>query len=533
MSRPLRLLLVEDSDDDAQLLLRELRHEGFNPLFERVDTMEAMNAALDRQEWDIIISDHAMPAFSSLRALALMKEKQLDLPFIIVSGLIGEEMAVAAMKSGAHDYLLKGRLARLGPAVQRELREAQVRQARRRSEEALRESEERFRQLAENIGAVFFIHEQLKGGTLGRLLYVSPGYVKIWGCSRKGLYHDGGSWLNGVHLQDRERVLEELPNMAMGKFDMEFRILRSNKETRWVHFRAFPVQNERGEIYRIAAIAEDITPRKESERTIETYTRELHSSIEELRATEEELRASNEELASARDEAQAASEAKDQFLAVLSHELRTPLTPILTLASMLRTDKTLPKRVAEMLEIIHRNVQLESHLIEDLLELTRIRHRKLDLKLARVDIHQSIQAALAICQNEIEEKKLGLVVKLAARRHHVRGDAARLQQLFWNLIQNAVKFTPSPGRITIRSLNRGEEIVLEFADTGVGITRSLLPKVFNAFEQGGHKVTHQYGGLGLGLAISKAVVEAHRGEISARSPGKNLGSIFRVRLATI
>jgi PAS domain S-box-containing protein len=533
VSRPLRLLLVEDSDDDAQLLLRELRHEGFNPLFERVDTMEAMNAALDRQEWDIIISDHAMPAFSSLRALALMKEKELDLPFIIVSGLIGEEMAVEAMKSGAHDYLLKGRLARLGPAVERELREAQVRQARRRSEEALRESEERFRQLAENIEAVFFIHERLQVGALGRLLYVSSGYAKLWGRPRKGLYHEGGSWLNGVHSQDRERVLAELPNIAVGKFDTEFRILRSNRETRWVHFRAFPVQNERAEIYRIAAIAEDITSRKESEQTIETYTRELHSSIEELRATEEELRASNEELASARDEAQAASEAKDQFLAVLSHELRTPLTPILTLASMLRTDKTLPKRVSEMLEIIHRNVQLESHLIEDLLDLTRIRHRKLDLKLARVDIHQSIEATLDVCQTEIEEKKLELVVKLAARRHHVRGDAARLQQLFWNLIQNAVKFTPCPGRITIRSLNRGDEIVVEFADTGVGITRSLLPKVFNAFEQGGHKVTHQYGGLGLGLAISKAVVEAHRGEISARSSGKNLGSIFRVRLSTI
>jgi DNA-binding NtrC family response regulator len=176
--------LVEDSDDDAQLLLRELRHEGFNPLFERVDTMEAMNAALDRQEWDIIISDHAMPAFSSLRALALMKEKQLDLPFIIVSGLIGEEMAVAAMKSGAHDYLLKGRLARLGPAVQRELREAQVRQARRRSEEALRESEERFRQLAENIGAVF--HPQLKGAP-GPPALRRPWLRKDLGCSRKGL----------------------------------------------------------------------------------------------------------------------------------------------------------------------------------------------------------------------------------------------------------------------------------------------------------------------------------------------------------
>src|SRR5438552_3797662 len=139
MTIPLRVLLVEDSGDDADLLLHELRRGGYGPTFELVDTGEAMSAALDRQSWEVVIADYSMPRFSAPAALMLMKEKGLDLPFIIVSGTIGEAIAVAAMKSGAHDYLIKGQLARLVPAVERELREAEVRRARRRAEQALRE----------------------------------------------------------------------------------------------------------------------------------------------------------------------------------------------------------------------------------------------------------------------------------------------------------------------------------------------------------------------------------------------------------
>ena len=133
MSQPLNVLLVEDLEDDVELLVRELRRGGYEPNFERVDSLEGMTAALDRQKWDVVISDHNMPNFSAPAALKLLKERQQDLPFIIVSGNIGEDIAVASMKAGAHDYLMKGKLARLVPAVDRELREAEGRRARRRS----------------------------------------------------------------------------------------------------------------------------------------------------------------------------------------------------------------------------------------------------------------------------------------------------------------------------------------------------------------------------------------------------------------
>jgi PAS domain S-box-containing protein len=148
--RPLQLLLVEDSADDAELLLLELRRGGYEPVSERVESAEAMMEALDRQSWDIVISDHAMPGFNSRAALALVKERNLDLPFIIVSGHIGEDEAVAVMKAGAHDYLMKDRLARLAPAVERELREMEVRRARKQSEERLRRSERELTDFFEN-----------------------------------------------------------------------------------------------------------------------------------------------------------------------------------------------------------------------------------------------------------------------------------------------------------------------------------------------------------------------------------------------
>lgn len=265
MNPYLRVLVVEDWEDDMLLVLRELRRGGYTLDFARVETPAQMQAALDRQAWDIIVADYTLPAFSALEALKLLQRQQqdLDLPFIIVSGTISEETAVAAMKAGAHDYITKGNLARLVPAVERELREAQERQKRREAERALRESEERFRQLAENISeSVFWMSDpQAK-----RLLYVSPAYERIWGRSCESLYANFQEWLEAIHPEDRQRVRDNFFNGALaGGYDEEYRIVRPDGSTHWIRDRGFPIRDTDGEPYRVVGMAEDITARKQAE----------------------------------------------------------------------------------------------------------------------------------------------------------------------------------------------------------------------------------------------------------------------------
>jgi CheY-like chemotaxis protein len=226
----------------------------------------------------------------------------------------------------------------------------------------------------------------------------------------------------------------------------------------------------------------------------------------------------------ARAEAERASAAKDKFLAMLSHELRTPLTPVLASVSTLERESNLPQSVYEPLQLIRRNVELEARLIDDLLDLTRISKGKVQLSFEIVDAHVLLRNALEICHSDIEEKKLALRTELNASKVYLRADPARLQQIFWNLIKNAVKFTPNSGKLDIRTRNDADgrfQIVVE--DSGCGIEREVLPTIFHAFEQGGRT---QLGGLGLGLAISKALVEAHQGSISAESDGRQCGSRF-------
>ena len=226
----------------------------------------------------------------------------------------------------------------------------------------------------------------------------------------------------------------------------------------------------------------------------------------------------------ARAEAERASAAKDKFLAMLSHELRTPLTPVLASVATLEHEDTLPDTMHEPLQLIRRNVELEARLIDDLLDLTRISKGKVQLSFEIVDAHTLLRNALEICQSDITEKKLDLQTELSASQVHLRADPARLQQIFWNLIKNAVKFTPQGGKLVIRSGNNCEgQFQIEVEDSGCGIDGDALPKIFHAFEQGGRT---QLGGLGLGLAISKALVEAHRGSISAESDGRDRGAKF-------
>ena len=228
----------------------------------------------------------------------------------------------------------------------------------------------------------------------------------------------------------------------------------------------------------------------------------------------------------------AANTAKDQFLALLSHELRNPLSPVITMVSELDKMTDSPD-ARNALDIIRRNVELEARLIDDLLDITRIAHGKLQLTPEAINAHRAIHRALEICQREIDAKHLDVRLDLAANAFHVKADPARFQQVLWNLIKNAVKFTPR-GLITIASSNDGAgKLIIDVTDTGIGITPERLARIFKPFEQGETSITRQFGGLGLGLAISRAMIEAHGGALKVRSPGKDHGSTFSLELRTI
>ncbi|MEY2547015.1 MAG: hypothetical protein QOG48_2132 [Verrucomicrobiota bacterium] len=229
-----------------------------------------------------------------------------------------------------------------------------------------------------------------------------------------------------------------------------------------------------------------------------------------------------------------ANAAKDQFLALLSHELRNPLSPVIAMVGELEASAPDTPQIREALEVIRRNVELEARLIDDLLDVTRISKGKLQLTFEVVSVHEILQRAYEICRDEITTKKLRVDFQLKAERAYVEGDPARLQQVFWNLIKNSVKFTPSGGLISLETKNTSaDEIEIRVVDTGIGIDADKIDKIFNAFEQGQTSITRRFGGLGLGLAISKAMVDAHGGKIRVASEGKDKGSTFTLTLRTV
>ena len=235
-----------------------------------------------------------------------------------------------------------------------------------------------------------------------------------------------------------------------------------------------------------------------------------------------------------RQELIGANAAKDQFLALLSHELRNPLSPVIAMVGELEATVPDSPTVHEALEVIRRNVELEARLIDDLLDVTRIAKGKLQLSFETVCVHEILHRAYEICREDIAAKHLDAEFRLRAAYTHVAGDPARLQQVFWNLIKNSVKFTHQKGRIIIETVNAApERIEVRITDNGMGIEPERIDKIFNAFEQGQTSITRRFGGLGLGLAISKALIDAHDGKIRVESPGKDQGSTFSLELKTV
>jgi PAS domain S-box-containing protein len=379
----------------------------------------------------------------------------------------------------------------------------------RRIESALRASEERFHLLVDGVKdyAVLLLSPE------GKVVSWNTGARRIKGYTAGEIVGQPFSRFYTPEDVAHGKPRRELDAAARrGRFEEEGWRVRKDGTRFWADVVITPLKNSDGSVRGFAKVTRDITDRKRAE---------------------EELKRANAEAEEARQRAEAANRAKDRFLAVLSHELRTPLTPVVITAAMLEGDSTLPARVTEDARTIRRNVELEARLIDDLLDVTRIAKGKLQLQPEMVDAHALLRQTVDMCRSDLNNKRLSLALDLRAERRHVIADPARLQQVFWNLLKNAVKFT-AEGGVGVRTFNdEGTNLWVEVRDSGVGIEPAVLPKVFDAFEQGDPSVTRTFGGLGLGLSICKVLVEMHGGQIAASSAGKGKGATFSVGLPTV
>lgn len=373
---------------------------------------------------------------------------------------------------------------------------------RKNFEQALREGEQRFRALADNISQLAWEADET-----GKVTWFNRRWSEFTGVKVEET--QSTDWPEMVHPDHRKRVMTKLRSCIdrVDAWEDLFPMRGATSDYRWFLARAQPIRDEAGKVERWFGTYTDVTKQREL----------------------------SDALTKAKELAEAGSRAKDDFLAALSHELRTPLTPVLLSAASLRQDSRLPEDARSALGMMERNIALEGRLIDDLLDLTRITRGKLQIRPEDCDVHALLGHALEIVRDEALRKNIVFHLDLGARLCGVSGDPSRLQQAFWNLLKNAVKFTPEGGAVKVRtrnegSANNGARWILEVRDTGVGFDPGAAERIFQPFEQGGRENDHRFGGLGLGLAIARAVVDLHGGHIRASSPGPALGATFTVDL---
>jgi len=369
---------------------------------------------------------------------------------------------------------------------------------RRQAEQRLRDSEARFRDIAESIQEVFWMTDPAKS----EMIYVSPAYEAIWGRSVASLMARPRDWLDAVHPDDRERVLQAAMRQAEGAYDEEYRIRRPDGQERWIHDRAFPVR-EGGAVARIVGVAADVTARHEAEAR--------RAEVDRLR-----------ELAAF----------KTQFLNNAAHELATPLTPIkLEMASLRRQafgDVTPQQK--EALDLLDRNLDRLRVLVQDLLDAARLQGGRLKVVLRPLALAPLASDVVLSFKERAREAGVQLAAVGLSDLAQARGDDVRLSQVLTNLVHNALKFTPRGGRVEVALLRQGAEAVLAVRDTGMGLDADQVSRLFQPFAQVHDTVQHNVGGTGLGLYISKGIVEQHGGRLLVHSDGKGRGCTFEVHL---
>ncbi|MGA8642757.1 response regulator [Candidatus Binatus sp.] len=502
MSEPRRVLIVEDSPDDAELSIRALRRAGIDLTFQRVQTPETMRKALAEGTWDLVISDYSMPRFNGLAALKMLRESGLDLPFILVSGTVGEDAAVEAMKRGADDYILKSNLARLPLAVERELRDSEVRVERNRAEA-------RYRSLVDRVPVGLF-----RVSPEGKILEANPALIEMLGFS------DADS-LKQTRIRDLWLRPEEHDRAAaiiasdgiVQNFEIEVR--RPDGSVTWCEESARAVYDPAGKIVQYEGVLVDVTSRKLAE-------------AESNRARDR-----------VRDLALETARLRSEFLANMSHEIRTPLVGIIGTGELL-SHSELTHEQRRLTEIIRSSGELLLTVVNDILDFSklaagRVVLEKLDFDL--VDLTENLIDTFALAARAKGiELALQVDVNLPTG---LKGDPSRLRQVLNNLVANAIKFTEKGDVIIRAKLVEGtaDDVIVRFevVDTGIGIPYEMQGRLFQPFVQAEASTNRRFGGTGLGLVIAAKLVEQMGGEIGFESEprqGSNFHFTARIEKGT-
>ncbi len=532
---PLRVLLVEDSEDDALLLLRALQRGGYQPTWKRVDTAGALEAAL-QEPWDLVLSDYEMPRFDAIAALRLVQAHAGDLPFIIVSGAIGEDAAVAAMKAGAHDYLMKGNLARLVPAIERELREADVRRTRRLAEQAQRDEAAISASLARVgrelialldapaiVDRLCCLTTEVLHCDYSQTLLRQPNedaFVPIAGYGQTAEEREAIRILkvpaSRVAPMLRRFATEDLIQLAPGDAQLALPLVLSEHA---VTAGLFVALRRGGDVFGIHIAGYRDPHRRftdQQERIARGIAQMASLALENARLVEELGRANR---------------LKSEFVATISHELRTPLNVIIGYNDLLLAGEfgALSQQQADIVRRSDANARQLLDLINATLDLSRLEAGRLPLEIQDTDVHVLAREVEADT-HPLRKNKPAVYLQwlVAPDLPLLRTDPVKLKVVLKNLISNAVKFTDH-GTVAVRARAHKGGVELSVEDSGIGIAPDALDIIFEPFRQAESPMTRRHGGAGLGLYIVRRLLDVLGGTIAVESePGR--GSTFRVWL---
>ncbi|MEG4211961.1 response regulator [Microcoleus sp. S13_B4] len=504
------VLLVDDRPENLVALEAILNSPSYN-LVQASSGAEALRCLLN-EDFAVILLDVQMPGMDGFETATLIRsrDRSRSTPIIFITAFSSNDTHVFKGYSlGAVDYLFKPLepeilTSKVGVFVELFQKTVEVKQqatqlAAVNSE--LSKSEERFRTLCACSPLGIYLAD-----VEGRCTYINPRCEAICGLTLEESLAE--VWQREVHPEDRDRVVTDwLAWMKKSQeYSNEFR-LAGSETVRWVHVQSSPMFSDLGKLMGHVGTVRDVTDRKQAE--------------------EERSRLIREQVA--RQEAERANQMKDEFLAILSHELRTPLNAILGWSRLLRTKTFDQDTIEKALETIERNAKSQSQLIEDILDVSRILRGKLNLNKHPIRLESAIKLAIDSLQPLTEEKSIVIELTCSPNVGEVIGDFDRLQQIVWNLLSNAIKFSPQEGKVEVRLESVGDEAQIEIIDSGIGIAPDFLPYVFDRFRQADSSTTRSYGGLGLGLAIVRHLVELHGGRVQAENnPGE--GAKFTVAL---